>query len=100
MASQLTFDEIRRARATDPTTSKIAARASHGLASEHRAAILRVMRAGGDWTASEIAERCGLTSVQVCRRLAELREDGVIRETANTRPTASGRPSQCHEVCA
>lgn len=99
MASQLTFEEIRRARASDPATSKAAARASHGLASEHRAAILRVMRTGGDWTASEIAERSGLTAVQVARRLAELRQDGAIRETVNTRPTPSGRASQCHEVC-
>lgn len=100
MASQLTFEEVRRARATDPSTSKAAARAAHGLAAEHRSTILRVMRAGGDWTASEIAERCGLTPVQVCRRLAELRADGAIRETVNTRPTPSGRASQCHEVCA
>lgn len=89
-----------RARRDDPQTSKTAARLSHGLASEHRRAILAVMRAGGDWTAHEIASRCGLTSVQVCRRFAELRDDGAIRETVNTRPTPSGRPAQAYEVCS
>ena len=99
MTHQLTFDELRRARRNDPATSKAAARQSHGLASEHRRAILAVMRTGGDWTAHEIAARCGLTSVQVCRRFAELRDDGDIRETVNTRPTPSGRHAQAYEVC-
>lgn len=99
MSRQLTFDELRRARRSDPETSKAAARQSHGVAAEHRRVILGVMRAGGDWTANEIAERCGLTSVQVCRRFAEMRDDGAIRETVHTRPTPSGRPAQAYEVC-
>lgn len=98
MATQLTFEELRRARATDPQTSKAAATAARGLAAEHRRAILEVMRAGGDWTATEIAARCGLSAVQVCRRFAELRDDGLILETLNTRPTASGRASQCYQA--
>lgn len=99
MSHQLTFDELRRARRHDPATSKAAARQSHGLAAQHRLAILQVMRTGSDWTAHEIAERCGLTAVQVCRRFAEMRDDGDIRETPNTRPTPSGRHAQAYEVC-
>lgn len=94
----MNFDDIRRARTTDPQTSKDAAIAARGLAAEHRRAILEVMRTGMDWTATEIGERCGLSAVQVCRRFAEMRDDGLIRETMNTRPTASGRASQCYEA--
>lgn len=98
MSQQLTFEEVARSRAADPATSKAAARQARSLARQHREAILAVMRTGADWTATEIAERCGLTAVQVCRRFAELRLDSLIRETVNTRPTVSGRPSQAYEV--
>jgi predicted ArsR family transcriptional regulator len=94
MTHQLTFDEIRRARTDDPATSKDAARQSHGLASEHRRQILAALEGGVELTAGEIAVRCGLTSLQVSRRMAELRSDGEIVATTNTRPTPSGRPAQ------
>lgn len=70
---------------------------SHGLASDHCRKILQAMRAGGDrdWTAHELASACQLTSEQVCRRFAELRDAGEILETANTRPTPIGRPARC-----
>lgn len=92
---QLSFDEIRRARAEDPQTSKAAARRSHGLAAAHRAAILRVLGQGGEWTAGEIAAAAGLQSLQVSRRLAELRDDGEIEATALLRPTETGRMAGC-----
>jgi predicted ArsR family transcriptional regulator len=97
---QLTFDELRRARPRDPETSRTSAAQSHGLAAEHRLLIMHAMRdgAGRDWTAHEVAAVCGLTSVQVSRRLAELRDDGEICETGMTRPTPSGRPAQCWRI--
>jgi predicted ArsR family transcriptional regulator len=97
---QLTFDELRRSRRRDPETSKISAQHSHGLAAEHRLVIVHAMRDGGsrDWTAHEVAAACGLSSVQVSRRLAELRQDGEILETGMTRPTPSGRPAQCWRI--
>ena len=100
MTHQLTFDEIRRARREDPDTSKEAARAAHGLASEHRRQILEALAGGAELTAGEIAQRCGLTSLQVSRRMAELREDveviavEIAPRVPLTRPTASGRPAQ------
>ena len=78
MSTQLTFAELRRSRATDPQTSQDAARRANGLAAAHRQAILATMQRGGSWTAHEVAENCGLTSVQVNRRFAELRDDGAI----------------------
>lgn len=107
MASQLTFDtfaarEVRRARRSDPETSREAARQSHGVAAEHRLLIVAAMRDGGerDWTAHEIADACSLTPVQVNRRLHELFVDGEIVESriadvVVTRPTPSDRPARC-----
>lgn len=98
--SQLTFDEIRRSHRHDPETSRIAAASSHGLAAEHRLLILRALRdAGRDLAAFEIAERCGLTSVQVSRRLRELVDDGALIVTGYARETPAGRPAQTYEVC-
>lgn len=97
MPSQLTFDEIRRSRRSDPQTSLVAAQQSHCLAAEHRLLILHAMRNGGprDWTAHEVAAVCGLTSVQVCRRFAQMRDDGLIAVTGGVRETPSRRPAQC-----
>lgn len=93
---QRTFDELARARRRDPETSKAAAAAAHELANEHRLLILHALRAAGcELTATEIGARLGLTSVQVCRRLGELQDDGLAVPTANRRPTEAGRPSRC-----
>lgn len=99
--SQRTFGdvELERARRTDPQTSKTAAAMSHELAAEHIRKILQVVRTGGDWTAHEIAEKCGLDSTQVTRRFAQLRREGEIVDVKVdglevTRPSPKGRPMQ------
>lgn len=99
--AQRTFAEleIRRTRRRDPETSRQAAAAAHGLAAEHRMLILATLRdADGDLNSTEIGERVGLSSVQVCRRLHELEDEGLIQRTPNVRPTVSGRPSTCWEA--
>lgn len=64
------------------------------------AALLQTLRDhAGDLNSTEIGERTGMTSVQVCRRLHELEDEGLIQRTPHTRPTVSGRPSTCWEVC-
>jgi len=96
--------EVARARRADPETSKVAAARSHDLSHEHFAKILQVVRRGGDWTAHEIGLQCGLTSVQVTRRFAELVAAGEIAEvkledgTTKTRPGGTGRPMRCFDV--
>lgn len=94
---QMTLSEIARSRRTDPITSKDAARRAHGLASEHCATILRVLRlADAALAPHEIAERCGLTSLQVSRRLHELsssRPPAIVE--AGVAPTPSGRSARC-----
>ena len=113
MSEQLTFEslaarEIRRARRDDPETSKDAAAHSHGVAAAHELLILQVLRDGGarDWTPHEIGERCGLSSVQVTRRLHDLWIAGRIAESwldeqdrvQLTRATPSGRRSRCWRI--
>lgn len=90
---QRTFDELRRSRRGDPQTSKDSAAKAHGLASEHQRIILATLRRFSPQTAlapHEIAAACGLSSIQVSRRLKELEDDGLIAE-AGTAETPSGR---------
>lgn len=73
--AQRTFAEIEitRARRTDPATSKEAARRAHRLASDHMRKILDVLRASPEpLDAERIADGCGLSSLQVTRRMSEL----------------------------
>lgn len=94
----MNFDDIRRARTTDPQTSKDAARAVGGMADEHFSTIFAVMETGGDWTADEVASRCPLDRHQIGRRLGEMERDGMVRVTANQRPTPKGRMARCYEA--
>lgn len=98
MASQLTFEELCRARAADPATSKAAARRAGGLASEHQRKILEVLAAGGDWTPCEIAAQCGLSSLQVSRRMHELWKGQQIAESGVLRKTPAGRPARAWRI--
>lgn len=95
---QQTFDEIRRARRTDPATSKEAARRAHGLAHEHRQRILSALADGTARTADEIAPLVGLDRHQVGRRLGEMRDDGYIVVADETRQTPRGRAAQCWKL--
>ncbi len=100
--AQRTFAEIemKRARRDDPDTSKQAAAQSRGVADRHRSQILAAMNHGGrsDWAPHELAEQCELSSVQVSRRIKEMWEDGLIRESGATRPTPSGRMARCWKL--
>lgn len=95
---QLSFDDMPRARASDPVTSKAAARQATGLAGEHQRIILDVMRCGNDWTADEVAIHCDLDRHQIGWRLGELERAGKVRRSGQTRPTPNGRQAQCYEV--
>lgn len=86
-------------RANDPWTSHAAARAAVGVATEHRTLVLETIKAadrplGG----TEIAERCGLTQVQVCRRLPELLLQQLVRIAPGMGETASGRHERLWEI--
>jgi predicted Rossmann fold nucleotide-binding protein DprA/Smf involved in DNA uptake len=67
-----------RSRRTDPSTSKAAGEKAARFAPTHSARILEALRQG-QGTARDIAERTGLTLVQVDRRLPELQSAGLAR---------------------
>lgn len=67
----------RRARATDPITSHMAAERAGQFAGPHKERILWALAGALDdgMTAAEIAAASGLTVVQVARRMPELLSD-------------------------
>lgn len=66
-----------RARRRDPATSHQAAASAESFAHQHAGMILAALETPG--TAKEIAQRCGLTSVQVSRRGVEMEKAGLVR---------------------
>jgi predicted ArsR family transcriptional regulator len=87
-----------RARRHDPDTSHAAAASMATGAAAHREAILGVLNDHGDLTPEEIAARCGLSSVQVCRRMKELENAGRAVPTSEQRKTQSGRMARVWRV--
>lgn len=95
----MTSTETCAARAADPWTSLSAARAAAQCASEHRAKILETIKlADRPVGGTEIAMLCGLTQVQVCRRLPELLREQRIRIAPGIGETASGRHERLWEA--
>lgn len=69
------FDDIqavRRARRTDPSTSKVAAQNSKRFSASHAGRIFEALKEGPR-TAAGLSAMTGLSVEQVCRRLPELR---------------------------
>ena len=67
---------VPQARRTDPPTSKAAAVAAYASAEGQCARILAYLRTHGRATGDAIACELGLTMEAVCRRLANLEDDG------------------------
>lgn len=83
----------RRARSTDPVTSKQAAARAELFARGHAARILQALEKLGSGTASEIGRETGLSVEQICRRLVELQRHGrivVITDTAGQELVRNG----------
>jgi hypothetical protein len=78
------------ARRTDPSTSHVAAARAGSLAGAHQVKILEAL-AQGDGTIYVLAERSGLTHVQVARRLPDLTQANRIRLTGEEREGPTGR---------
>lgn len=102
LVTQLALDLVaqRRARRSDPATSKDAARAATSVAQAHFDRILAVLDVGR--TIYEIGALAGLSHVQVARRMPELETLGKARRRPiaidddgdpvyATRPSPSGR---------
>ncbi len=82
---QLSNSFVPRARSSDPLTSVIAAKRASKFANSHRDRILAAFRGWTNLTAQDIAEKSGLTVVQVDRRLVEMQRAGVIETTGSAR---------------
>jgi predicted ArsR family transcriptional regulator len=67
-------------RTSDPVSSSAAAieHASSGHRASQKETILRVLIAHPGSTASELAAFCGLSNVQICRRLPDLEAEGLV----------------------
>ena len=76
----------------DPATSKAAAESVESAASQHRRMIVRKMHeVGVPLAAEEIADRTGLSSLQVMKRISDLRRDFVVFATDEEHINRSGR---------
>lgn len=76
--NQLAFEQT-HARATDPGTSKAAARRAADFATSHAGRILLALQLHGQRTAHELSLIIGLTLVQCDRRLPDLAAMGLVR---------------------
>lgn len=86
------------ARRTDPETSKRAARQAQAFAGGHCLQILQALAEHGPQTKDELAAHTGLDSVAVARRMAQLRDDLLVRDSGSTRATATGRQATVWEL--
>lgn len=75
----LNFEPVKKARSSDPLTSKRAATRASDFAATHAGRILLALQQHGPMTAKEIGERIGLTHVQVDRRRKELVDLRLVR---------------------
>jgi predicted ArsR family transcriptional regulator len=89
-----------RARREDPVTSHAAADLVREFEGEHFAKVLKGL-AEGSATIYELADRAGLTHVQVARRMPELEQAGRVRiREGEKRKSPTGRPCRVWEVAA
>lgn len=89
--SQLALDFDKRARRTDPETSKEAAARAVEFAHAHHAKIVGSLMTQGNGTIYEIAGRTGLDHVAVARRMKELEELQAVKRTEDRRAGPTGR---------
>ena len=97
MELQAAFD-FTLVRRHDPATSKQAARQAQAFAAGHCRQILDALLEHGAQTKDELAAHTGLDSVAVARRMAQLRESLLVRDSGTTRPTATGRAATVWEL--
>jgi len=81
------------ARADDIDTSKESSARAKTIAEHHRMKIFQALAEGGPQTSDEIASQVGLLTHQVIKRVSDLRNDGVVVDTGERKPTRTGRPA-------
>lgn len=96
--NQLAIDWEANARQSDPWTSHLAASRVREFGASHLDRILECLQLHGPATADEIAERVGLLSHQVNKRLADAQKRELAVPTGLVRMSASGRPERVWKV--
>ena len=87
---QLSIFDPPRARRSDPGTSQEAAARACEFTAEHYQKIITALRAGPG-TIYEVAERAGITHVQVARRTSEMEGRRVRTLPGEVRRSPTGR---------
>jgi len=82
---------FKRARTTDPQTSKDAGEQITDAAPKHYQMILEALESNGEMGKDGIAYVSGLRSDQVWRRLPEMQKLGLVKLTGRTVDSFSGR---------
>lgn len=80
------------AHADDIDTSHIAAERAGGLAGRHRNLVQRALKDHGPQTAENISRRVGLDTLQVMKRISDLRDAGIVIDSGERGRTRAGRP--------
>ena len=75
----------------DPETSTAAAHAAQSLVDSHKSTIMDVLRRLGPQAVEEVAGHCALESLQVTRRMSDLKNDGRVRDSGLRHRNANGR---------
>lgn len=94
------MDVFTISRATDPATSRLAARelTASGNRDRHRLEAYAAVRANPGATARELEAAAGCPDGQIRKRLAELRDAGRIGNGTDRRCRVGGKLSQTWEV--
>ena len=81
-----------RARRSDPETSRIAAERANEFAAAHYQKILTALSEIGKGSIYDVADRAGMSHVQVARRTAEMDGKRIRTIPGEKRRSPSGRP--------
>lgn len=90
----MSFEAHTLHRKNDPQTSRKAAQGALNFGGAHEHMIHHALADYGPMTASEIAKRTDLNSVQVSRRLSAMKEKGMVDLTGEKRRNAGNRPER------
>ena len=85
------------AHRSDPATSHEAARTAQGMAERHKHIICAALFWRG-LTSQEISNMCELNYHQVARRISDLKRDGKVQDSGETRRSPGGRRATVWEL--
>jgi hypothetical protein len=79
------------AHTNDIDTSHAAAERAEGMAARHKKMVYATLKRLGPLASEQIAGATGLNTLQVMKRVSDLRGEGVVVDSGERRPTETGR---------